>query len=175
MKGKGISAVIFIFAIVVAGFLIPTFVLRVGATEHPRLPGWMRIGSDTSGSARPDATMKDNNPVPHCSIATVAGQWVWRYTAKTDTGVDVGGVGSLTIEHNGSDSFHGWFTIGQDVEEVTATGTITVNPDCSGTQKWGEEPPFGVYTVGVARGGREIWFQSQPPEWFGLTIANRIK
>lgn len=149
-----------------------------GATEHPKLPGWMR-GSDAGGAVRPQVTMEDNvkgasHPAHHCSIATIAGQWVWRYSAKTDTGVDVGGVGSLTIDRDGNDSFHGWFTIGPDVVEVTATGTIAVDPDCTGTQTWFGEPP-GVYSVAVAHGGREIWFQSHPPEWFGLTIANRVK
>jgi hypothetical protein len=145
-----------------------------GATEDSRLPGWMRIGNDAGGAIRPQVTMEDNvegasHPAHHCSIATIAGQWVWRYSARTDTGLDVGGVGTLTIESNGNDSFHGWFTIGPDVLESTATGTISVDPDCTGTQTWFGEPP-GVYKVAIQCGGREIGFQSQPPNGSDLRL-----
>ena len=156
---------------IIAGLLASTGVrgLCQAAKEHHALPNWIRSGDDI----RPMPNMQDGAKGHACSVRTIAGQWVWRYAGKDDTGVDILGVGTLTIEANGNDSFYGWFTWGPDVIEGVATGTVEVNPDCTGTQTWFGDPP-GIYDVAIAHSGGEIWFKSRPPEPLGLTTAERV-
>ena len=97
-----------------------------------------------------------------CSIATIAGKWMF----ATEIGMFPGGIhatalGTYNIGTDGSLS--GVFDYnGEDTVEtkITYWGTVTVNPDCTGTESFtGADGGSALVSFVIARGGQEIWGQ----------------
>jgi len=71
-----------------------------------------------------------------CSTSTVAGRWAYTYTGTIflPTGaVPVATVGTYTQDTKGSFAASQNRSVGGTYAQETATGTVTVNSDCTGT------------------------------------------
>lgn len=112
-----------------------------------------------------------------CSIATIAGKWMF----ATDIGNFPGDVhgtalGTLnigrdgrwggTFDYNGNDGFF---------PGLTYEGSVTVNPDCTGIAKFhSSDGADVVQSIVIVRGGQEIWGAFQNPMVIWAFKAKRI-
>jgi hypothetical protein len=103
-----------------------------------------------------------SGPVPPCSISTLAGDWAFRMTGETGTGVVKSGIGTFHADKDGTVSTHGWVNVGGTMfMEFSRTGTATVDADCTGTQVWDDGGP-AAKTV-ILENGRETWATYDQP------------
>jgi hypothetical protein len=116
--------------------------------------------ASTTRAAVPAAAV--SGPVPPCSIATLAGDWAFRMTGETGTGVVKSGIGTFHADKDGTVSTHGWVNVGGTMfMEFSRTGTATVDADCTGTQVWDDGGPSAK--IVILENGREIWASYDQP------------
>jgi hypothetical protein len=149
-----------IFApIAIAGLLVV-----IAATAHAQT--WHERSSRNPPAETPkEAASTMAHP---CSIATIAGQWVFTtdvlYTQ--DGTVDGVALGTINIGIDGSyGGTYDWagtsgFSLGNNY-----IGTVTVNPDCTGTVSFHDvgDTYIVVQSIVIAGGGQEIWGDFQNP------------
>jgi len=161
-----------IFApIVIAGLLVV-----IASTAHAQT--WHERSSRNPSAETPmvAATTKAHP----CSIATIAGEWVFTtdvlYTQEGT--VDGVALGTINIGMDGSyGGTYDWagtsgFSLGNKY-----IGTVTVNPDCTGTVSFHDVGSSYevLQSIVIARSGQEIWGDFQNPvDDVGVWRAKRI-
>jgi hypothetical protein len=116
-----------------------------------------------------------------CSIATIAGGWVFiTDVLYTQAGtVDGIAIGTVNIGMDGSYvGTYNWSGTGGSFLGNDYIGTVTVNPDCTGTVSFHDVGSTYdvVQSIVIARDGQEIWGDFQnPADDVGIWRAKRIK
>jgi len=116
--------------------------------------------------------------VESCSVRALAGRWIFATGVGhfPAYGGDITAIGTLNVRRDGSVSGKFDFTVSSVVHQpdVEYTGTVTVDPDCTGTLTF--ETTFGTTrTDSIAIvGDGEIWGMSQDPENLWTYRARRI-
>jgi hypothetical protein len=166
------KSLIRIFApIVIAGLLVVIAAIAHAQTWHERL------SRNPSAETPKEAASTMAHP---CSIATIAGEWVFTtdvlYTQ--DGTVDGVALGTINIGIDGSyGGTYDWagtsgFSLGNKY-----IGTVTVNPDCTGTVSFHDvgDTYIVVQSIVIADGGQEIWGDFQnPADDVGIWRAKRV-
>lgn len=106
--------------------------------------------------------------VPRCSIATIAGQWVFTTDPLylQDGTLDGYATGTLGIRHDGTlDEMYDWEGLGGFYPGNPAVGSVSVNPDCTGIISFHDvgDTQMVVQSVVIADKGQEIWGMFQDP------------
>jgi hypothetical protein len=106
--------------------------------------------------------------VPPCSIATIAGKWVFTtdlmYTNQPV--LDGTALGTMNVGINGTiDGTYDWEGPAGFAPATNYIGTVTVDPDCRGTFSWHDagSTVMVVQSIVIAEGGREYWGIFQDP------------
>ncbi|HUE87983.1 MAG TPA: hypothetical protein VMO26_18065 [Vicinamibacterales bacterium] len=114
-----------------------------------------------------------------CSIQSIAGAWVFGTDVgqqKILPGGDITAIGTMNIDREGNVSGKFDVTVAEFgfFPNITYTGSVTVNPDCTGTLTF-------VTSLGTSRtdsiavlGRTELWFMSQDPSNLWTGRARRI-
>jgi hypothetical protein len=110
-----------------------------------------------------------NTKVPRCSIATIAGAWV--FTTNNlylqDGTLDGNAMGTANYHMDGTlDGTYDWEGTGGFASGISYAGTLSVNPDCTGTISFyvgGDTSYMVVQSIVIARSGQEIWGMFQNP------------
>jgi hypothetical protein len=116
-----------------------------------------------------------------CSIATIAGEWVFiTDVLYTQAGtVDGIAIGTINIGMDGSyGGTYDWSGTGGAALGNNYIGTVTVNPDCTGTISFHDvgDTYEVVQSIVIARDGQEIWGDFQnPADDVGVWRAKRIR
>jgi hypothetical protein len=122
------------------------------------------------------------SPVAHpCSIATIAGAWV--FTTNNlylpDGTLDGNALGTANYHMDGTlDGTYGWEGTGGFYPGTRYAGNLSVNPDCTGTLSFHDvgDTYTVVQSIVIARNGQEIWGMFQnPSDDVGTFKLTRIK
>jgi hypothetical protein len=122
------------------------------------------------------AWASDREKTPRCSVRALAGAWVFGTDAGQIAGVGgITAVGTLNIDRKGQVSGKYDYTIAQlgFFAGNAYTGTVTVNPDCTGTITFEDESGGGVSSIVIASSD-EFWGISQDPGILWTVRARRI-
>ena len=109
------------------------------------------------GATLPQAKASDHH---ECSNASLQGAYGFRQNGTIFAEGLVGGVGIFVFDGNGNLSLSGTFvnqTLG--VHHVDATGTYTVNSDCTGSAEAG-----GTVDFVIVAGGNEVFVIATRPD-----------
>jgi len=114
-----------------------------------------------------------------CSLATLEGSFVRRDTGfVTSPPANAGplaGVHLVTFDGNGAFMSAGFSSLNGNVSESTATGTYTVNPDCTGTYtSLSSTGRTGTAFFVIADNGNEIHILPTNPGGSITCIARRV-
>ena len=133
----------------------------------------------TLGSSLTAPALADNQ---RCSTSMLAGRWLFatgighQALANAPPPADITALGTMTVRHNGDveGAFDVTFQGAAFVPGVAYTGTVVVNPDCTGTLSF-------VTAAGTARTDSiavlnryEIWGMSQDPQNLWTYRARRM-
>ena len=137
-----------------------------------------RSARNASDQAPKVAASKMAHP---CSIATIAGEWVFitdvLYTAAGT--VDGIAIGTINIGMDGSyGGTYDWSGTGGAALGNNYIGTVTVNPDCTGTVSFHDvgDTYEVVQSIVIARDGQEIWgYFQNPADDVGIWRAKRVR
>lgn len=144
--------------LVIAAFVMVVVSTARAQMPHQRLP---RNPSET-----PEVAVSSG--AHRCSISTLAGAWVFiTDLAHTQQGtLDRAALGTLNIGPNGTlQGKYDWEGLDGFHPGNSYVGTVSVNPDCSGTmsqQDVGSDVVV-LHSMVIARDGREIWGVLQDP------------
>jgi len=152
--------------------------LSVVLAANMHAQAWHQRSSRSPSDATPKVVA--SRKAHPCSIATIAGQWVFiTDVLYTQAGV-VDGVAIGTINIGVDGSYRGtydWSGTGGAALGNNYIGTVTVNPDCTGTVSFhavGDTYEV-VQSIVIARNGQEIWGDFQNPvDDVGVWRAERI-
>jgi hypothetical protein len=148
-----------IFApIVIAALLVVVIATTHAQMRHERSP--------RDPSEKPEVAA--NTKVPRCSTATIAGAWV--FTANNlylqDGTLDGNAMGTANYHVDGTlDGTYDWEGTGGFYPGIAYAGTLSVNPDCTGTISFHDvgDTYVVVQSIVIARSGQEIWGMFQNP------------
>jgi hypothetical protein len=132
-------------------------------------------------NASDQAPKADASKIAHpCSIATIAGKWVFITDVLYTQAGTVDGIAMGTISIGMDGSYVGtydWSGTGGAFLGNDYIGTVTVNPDCTGTVSFHDVGSTYevVQSIVIARDGQEIWGDFQnPADDVGIWRAKRI-
>ena len=162
-----------IFApIVIAGLLVVNAATAHAQTWHER------SSRNPSAEAPKEAASTMAHP---CSIATIAGEWVFTtdllYTQ--DGTLDGIALGTANYHMDGTlDGVYDWEGTSGFYPGTPYAGTLSVNPDCTGTISFHDvgDTYIVVQSIVIARSGQEIWGMFQnPADDVGTFKLKRVK
>jgi len=166
------KSLIRIFTSTAIAALVVVLVANIHAQE------WHQRSSRSPSDATPKVAARTT--AHPCSIATIAGEWVFvTDVLYTQAGtVDGVAIGTVNIGMNGSyGGTFNWAGTGGAALGNNYIGTVTVNPDCTGTVSFhavGDTYEV-VQSIVIARDGQEIWGDFQNPvDDVGVWRAERI-
>jgi hypothetical protein len=152
--------------------------LSVVLVANMRAQAWHQRSSRNPSDATPKvAASKSAHP---CSIATIAGQWVFTTDVLYTQAGTVDGVALGTVNIGMDGSYGGtydWAGTSGAALGNNYIGTVTVNPDCTGTVSFHDvgDTYEVVQSIVIARDGQEIWGDFQnPADDVGVWRAKRI-
>jgi hypothetical protein len=145
----------------ILGLLVIAAVMVVVTVTRAQMSHEHRNPSETPRVA-------DNNKQPRCSIATIAGGWVFTtdllYTKKGR--LDGSALGTQNISNDGTlEGTYDWAGTSGFYPGNSYVGTVTVNPDCTGTISQHDvgSDVIVLQSILIAHGGQEIWGMFQDP------------
>lgn len=160
--------------------LMPTAIaaLVVVLAANMQAQAWHQHSSRNAANEAPKVAA--NTKTHPCSIATIAGAWVFTTEVLfTQAGtVDGIAIGTINISMDGSyGGTYDWAGTSGAALGNDYIGTVTVNPDCTGTVSFHDVGTTYevVQSMVIARDGQEIWGDFQnPADDVGVWHAKRI-
>jgi len=148
----------------ILGLIVIAVVVVVVVTATPAQMSHEPLPQNPSETPEVAASTK----VPRCSIATIAGAWVFTTNNlyQQNGMLDGNALGTQNISNDGTlNGKYDWEGTSGFYPGNRYVGTVTVNPDCTGTisQHDVESDVIVLQSIAIARSGQEIWGMFEDP------------